>query len=328
MAAPNYDIMATEAFAVAYVTVVCATILLWDNVITFGQEVTRMWPIKLTFPTLLYFINRYVVVSMLVFNGIASSRTHLPPGFCVFYLRWLVVTITVTQASIEGLLLARVWALYADHMHVLYLASFLYLVGTSTLIGLTIKDYVGESVIIVHDFSALPGCYAATVPSIIAGYWIAPVIIESVFFFLVIGRAISWWKSRSSPPPTLVLMARDSAIYFAVVFVLLFVNLLVFEYAPPFISSLFVTPSNTVGCIAGSRMMLNLRGLTKSSATDIEMSTNIHFTKGRSDNTGTTSEMTGTILTTTGSEVSTVRDHPTTVDEVLRLEQIPEADDV
>jgi hypothetical protein len=27
-------------------------------------------------------------------------------------------------------------------------------------------------------------------------------------------------------------------------------NLFVFEYAPPFLSSLFVTPSNTVGCIA------------------------------------------------------------------------------
>lgn len=36
------------------------------------------------------------------------------------------------------------------------------------------------------------------------------------------------------------------------VFILLFVNLLVFEYGPPFLSGLFVTPVNTVGCLAVS----------------------------------------------------------------------------
>lgn len=62
--------------------------------------------------------------------------------------------------------------------------------GVSTLVGLTIRDYVGEKVHsmparftypsrtsnsppVVQDFSALPGCYAASVPALIAGYWSA-----------------------------------------------------------------------------------------------------------------------------------------------------------
>ena len=63
--------------------------------------------------------------------------------------------------------------------------------GVVTLAGLTIQDYVGEQVhstlthftyssrnsnlppTVVQDFSALPGCYAASVPAIIAGYWSA-----------------------------------------------------------------------------------------------------------------------------------------------------------
>ena len=40
------------------------------------------------------------------------------------------------------------------------------------------------------------------------------------------------------------------------IFVLLIVNLFVFEYAPPFLSSLFVTPGNTAGCIAVSFCLL------------------------------------------------------------------------
>lgn len=335
MSAANYDVMAQEAFAVAYVTIVCATVLLWDALITLGDEITKMWPFRFSIPSMLYFINRYIVVSMLVFNGIASSQTHLKPGFCVFYLRWLVVTITVTQASIEGLLLSRVWALYAGNTAVLCLAVFLYAAGTLTLTGLTIKDYLGEPVLIVQDFSSLPGCYAASVPPIIAGYWIAPVIIESVFFGLVIWRAFSWWRTRSSAPPTLVLMARDSTIYFAVIFVLLILNLFVFEYAPPFLSSLFVTPSNTVGCIAGSRMLLNLRGLARPTLTDMEMSTHIRFSGHRgkkpvTDSTG----LTGTTYTNTELDGSTDYEQTVTapgsqpVNENHRLGQIPETDEV
>jgi len=61
-------------------------------------------------------------------------------------------------------------------------------------------------------------------------------------------------------------------VYFSIIFVLLTVNLFVFEYAPPFLSSLFVTPSNTAGCIAGSRLLLNLRSLSDPNRMEIEMS--------------------------------------------------------
>jgi Family of unknown function (DUF6533) len=40
MSTENYDVMAREAFAVAYVTIACATVLLWDAVITFSDEVS------------------------------------------------------------------------------------------------------------------------------------------------------------------------------------------------------------------------------------------------------------------------------------------------
>jgi hypothetical protein len=101
------------------------------------------------------------------------------------------------------------------------------------------------------------------------------------------------------------------------IFVLLIVNLFVFEYAPPFLSSLFVTPSNTAGCIAvslphrlslplalspmqGSRLLLNLRSLSDPDKTDLEMSTGLRFT-GRTPPGNTTtiggSEFTGTTYT-------------------------------
>jgi len=237
-------------------------------------ESSARWSI----PKLLFFANRYVVEPMLLFNSIASSRNFLSIPFCKFYLRWLVCTITVTNAVVEGILVARVWAIYRTQKTVLAVAMFFYLSGVCTLVGLTITDYVGESVSAVDDFDIMPGCYSASVPPIIAGYWIAPVIIESVLFTLIVSRAFMWWKDKESAPATLVLLARDSTVYFMVIFALLIANLFVFEYGPPFLSSMMVTPSNTAGCIAGSRMLLNLRALAHSNMTDMEMSrTTLHF---------------------------------------------------
>ncbi|KAI5120571.1 hypothetical protein M0805_002521 [Coniferiporia weirii] len=263
--------MARESYAVAYVTAVCATTVLFDYCLTFGDEVRQMWPTRLSVPKVLFMVDRYVVLPMLV---------------CVFYLRWLVVCITVTNAAVEGILLSRVIALYQDNKPVIAIASFLYAAGIITLIGLTIMDYVGEAVHIVQDFSALPGCYAASVPSIIAGYWITSTVIESTFFALVVWRLVGWSRDNVRVPEALRLMARDSTVYFALIFALLIVNLFVFEYAPPFLSSIFVTPANTAGCIGGARMLMNLRSLGETQpgtteTTDMEMArgTELRFGK-------------------------------------------------
>ncbi|KAH8111970.1 hypothetical protein DFH11DRAFT_1789653 [Phellopilus nigrolimitatus] len=320
--------MARESFAVAYVTgtfslspiamssdklkkkAVCATALLYDYFLTVSDEIRRMW--------------RYVVLPMLVFTGIgkciatvknisaytttliASTRNDLSPSLSVFpiyFLRWLVVCITVTNTCVE------------DKDNKVTAFPYVLIAGVITSSGLTIKDYRGEAVNIVEDFNALPGCYAASVPPIIAGYWIASTIIESTFFALVIWRVITWSRDNSGVPPALILMARDSTLYFSVIFVLLIVNLFVFKYAPPFLSSLFVTPANTAGCIAGARMMMNLRGMSDTGMTNTELEMT-HFTdvrfnsvwegKGKKPETGTTT----TGMTTTSGWTETTHSGP------------------
>ncbi|THH04379.1 hypothetical protein EW145_g5558, partial [Phellinidium pouzarii] len=247
--------MARESYAVAYVTAVCATTLLFDYCLTVVDEVGTafvvIWPTAFSIPKALFLVDRYVVLPMLVFNGIEI----IYPLVCVFYLRWLSVCIAVTHATVEGILLARVLALF----------------GISIMIALTINDYVGEAVNIVENINIMPGCYAASVPSLLAGYWVASTVVESTFFALVAWRVVIWSRDRAGVPPALVLIARDSTIYFATMFVLLFVNLFVFEYAPPFLSSLFVTPVNTAGCIGAGRMLMNLRRFGEREVTESEM---------------------------------------------------------
>ncbi|KAH9476821.1 hypothetical protein JR316_0010736 [Psilocybe cubensis] len=159
----------------------------------------------------------------------AASRTFLSEegidhvdDYCTGYverIRFMTI-IHVAEFLVLGIIVLRVWALR----------------GSIALLGLLIQDYVGEIVELNTSLASLPGCYATSVPSIIAGQWLAPIIVETVLFGLVISRAFLWWKDA-----------------------MLLANYLMFELGPVFLSSLLVTPSTTAGCILGSHMLLNLR---------------------------------------------------------------------
>lgn len=57
-----------------------------------------------------------------------------------------------------------------------------------------------------RDISALPGCHAASLPNTTVGFWIAPLVVECVFFILVIWRAVAWSRENACVPAALVLM--------------------------------------------------------------------------------------------------------------------------
>lgn len=257
MAESNEE-MAGQAWAVAWVAAACASCIVYDHIITLGEECNHIWPARMTLARVLFFVNRYVVEGMLLFASIAAGFGNLSTSFCTFYLRWLSVNLTVQNAVVQGILVLRVWALYQGSKPVIALAFFFYFSGCATLVGLTVTDYLAESVD-VERIVALPGCYADSLPSIIAGYWITPLVIESYLFIMVALRTFVYWKAGESTPAILNLMARDSMIYFAIIFALLLGNLLMFLLGPPFLSSLLLNPLSAASCILGSRMLLNLR---------------------------------------------------------------------
>ncbi|KZS89331.1 hypothetical protein SISNIDRAFT_458809 [Sistotremastrum niveocremeum HHB9708] len=255
-----------------------------DHLITLDQEIDRMWITKWSIPKVLFVLNRYLASPMLMCAGLETFdliAAQLPlcdfyqlQSFCVFYLRWLTWTIWTQQTVVEAILLCRLWALFG-FQRVSPSLTRLRSAGVIAVLVLTLIDYIGESVTIV-DAQGLPGCYAASVPKIIAGYWITPVIIEFVMFIMTIIKTFRWISWGGGAPPTLILLA-----------LLLLANLFVFEFGPPFLSSLMITPSNTAGCIAGSRMLLNILGINYND--DLTYAdTELEFVQGR------------TVVTTTG----------------------------
>ncbi|KAF4611768.1 hypothetical protein D9613_003739 [Agrocybe pediades] len=251
--------MVEQGMAVNLVGAACLTALVYDHILTLDQEVKAVWPARWSLAKFLFLFNRYPIAAMLLFNCISASRTYLPDDFCHFFMRWHSVVSTLSTITVQAILMLRVWALHRMSKTSLYIGFFFYIGGTITLIILLVYNYTKEQVILNDSLHSLPGCYAMTVPEIIAGQWITPLIVESVLFLLVISRAWFWWREGIAVPRIFTLLARDSALYFIIMFVMLLSNYLLFQLGPAFLSTLLVTPSTAAGCILGSHMILHLR---------------------------------------------------------------------
>ncbi|KAF9009248.1 hypothetical protein BDZ89DRAFT_534092 [Hymenopellis radicata] len=247
--------VAHRAMIVAWVGAACMTCLVYDHLITLDQECSRIWPARFTIGRILFFINRYVVEGMLLFTFMASTFRDPSTSLCVLpsLVRHKLGGPDNNRAGDSRSPRLGIIS-YEQTRHMERACS---LPGSFTMIVITILDYVVETVT-VEEVIHLPGCYAKSVPSIIAAYWITPAIVESVLFFLVMARGFVWWKHGDTAPAILTFMARDSTMYFAIMFALLIANCCMFYFGPAFLSSLLVNPLSTASCILGSRLLLNL----------------------------------------------------------------------
>ncbi|KAG5731869.1 hypothetical protein E4T56_gene13796 [Termitomyces sp. T112] len=59
--------------ALRYTNVAFLMLLIYDHIITFGDEVSRIWPLPWQLPKVSFLVNRYLIPPMLLFNGLTPS---------------------------------------------------------------------------------------------------------------------------------------------------------------------------------------------------------------------------------------------------------------
>jgi len=235
---------------VRYISIAFLAVLLYDHAITVDFEVTRIWTLSWRLPKFLFLINRYIVPPMLIFNGIIPTIYHIPEPTCNIIVKWTAWPTFIALGTIETLLMLRVLAIYGHSKAV-----------TRFLMGLFIFKIVAWLAllsVIISQIEAVPrneyvsGCSYTTPPYLLVG-WIPPAFFESVIVIFVIYKILGC----EGLSPTLRLLARDSMVYFVVMFSFLVANLVISRFR----GSLLLGPPSVIACVAGARMTMNIRGL-------------------------------------------------------------------
>ncbi|KIM38019.1 hypothetical protein M413DRAFT_249814 [Hebeloma cylindrosporum] len=217
------NLMVAKMFSLA-----SCVMLFYDIVITFGQEVERIWMRKFTMVTALWFLNRYL--SPLGYIVIIVSFHHpWSKEVCNRYILFPEALKIVTAFVIGVIFTMRIYAIYSGRLTiVLFVACLL-----AAELAVKIWAFTDGTSLVLPE--GLVGC-------ILVGKhqgrfvftWVAELVFDSVVFFLTLWRTVVHNRLLRGNTSSLInLVLRDGVIYFGVIFIANLVTVLLFLFATP-----------------------------------------------------------------------------------------------
>lgn len=242
-----------------YCEIASLTFLLFDHVITLDQEVERIWKSPWSLPKLLFLFNRYTGPISLLVN--TTIFTNAPPdSVCERWIHFEGAAGIIAKAAAEMVMIFRLYALYRGSKIMLALlvaGSVCNITTMSTLMQLGLERIQ----IYERPGSWYKGCHPVGLPPWFWGYYISPLIFETILLGLTMYKTFGHIRSKVTHTPVIKLFFRDGVAYFSMMFCTLLSNALIWLLAPPGLLESGIGFAIAVPTVMASRILLNLRGL-------------------------------------------------------------------
>ncbi|KAF8202639.1 hypothetical protein K438DRAFT_1932609 [Mycena galopus ATCC 62051] len=262
-----------------YVLYATAALLVYELFTSLDDEVAYVWPLKWRLPKILFILNRYIIRAMLVCLWIVADYPGTSAEFCRIYSYWQMIPLRLAILAAQALVGMRVWAIYNNSRQMFWI-----LAGIYTLEFAAVTACIVVATIDTQGASQPPPLSCALNSR--SGYllqryasatWIAPVCFEFVMVLITLPKIVpfsrcGWaWRRRPRGFPlgpgsggnaTLAILARDSLIYFFLIFTFSLANAVIYELSfSTYYHSILLAPTSAISCIAVSRMMINIRSV-------------------------------------------------------------------
>jgi len=257
-------VLAADEAVVNFVTLIGLAALLYDHALTFGDEVSYIWCGRKTLVSVIFLYNRYATPLILAID--IYETIALAGNTALFCKVWTAVQSYLTIVSFMSIHTIVAWRLYALHGgqkwigRLLWIAGFIYFVSSTALITYYLIPVIQGLQPVHHQ------C-VSSIPTYLWTTWLPSVFFESFVFFLTV-HAMLRHEPQHSFSSLSVLLYRDGVLYFVAVTVCSLFSLLVWALAPPAFLGLARYFALAAVNIAGSRLVLNLKGFSASRRPD------------------------------------------------------------
>ncbi|KAJ3554815.1 hypothetical protein NM688_g2910 [Phlebia brevispora] len=245
-------------------------LLFYDILINLDREVELVWMKDKNRPAFfLYLFNSLFAFAYYVFDtipitpsGVVASHVGLYDSFshyyaqllqiCVIYLMCDAMVTLIATVMVQVILQLRIYALFERSRKILVFLVGLCIIEVSAmavLVGITMSDLARLPLV-----STPTGCAYQGILKAYALFWIPGLIFEPILFSLVAYKA---WGSNTKIP-LITQMARDSLMYFAVIFSELLTNTVIWGRYPQYIN-IFNPWSAIIPSLLGRRLLLSMR---------------------------------------------------------------------
>ncbi|KAJ7274642.1 hypothetical protein C8J57DRAFT_235305 [Mycena rebaudengoi] len=253
--------LASDAKTTSYFAVGALTFLIYDHLLSFGPEIQFIWMRPKSLASYIYIWNRYLTLAITcISTSVLVREVKTDQVFCQIYTLAQGVASTLIVATVDIILLLRVWILFRKSRMLLYILLPFIFIEIATMFIIAIVTIL-ESSHYVHSGPLIKGCYSLIVPTIFAFYPVPSFVVTFIMFVMTLYNC----KSRHGVTltsrnrmPLVSLFLRDGIFWFLGIVAVNPPQILMFAFARRSLIELLLIPSIVVYSIIGSRVLLNI----------------------------------------------------------------------
>lgn len=172
-----------------YAVFAAATIMLYDHLLSFHREVELIWRRRTSFINNVFLWHRYFGLFCIMFELSVVVNTRVTESFCSFWLRWEILSISVSILTSELVLMSWIYVIYDRNILVVVLLLCLYageVVTTFTILGVSLDHAHITNHIISPQLYQPAFCSLTEIPPLYNFYWVPNLAYNGVIFILFI----------------------------------------------------------------------------------------------------------------------------------------------
>ncbi|KAJ7488117.1 hypothetical protein FB451DRAFT_1553607 [Mycena latifolia] len=254
----------------SYFAVAALALLIYDHILSLDHEIEFIWKRRKSLASCVYLWNRYWTLIITCINTSVVLREITSDKF-------EGVSSTLIIATVDLILLVRVWILFAKSRRMLYILVPLMLCASQFLssvpmltetdaVEIGIMFFIASFTIIhsnqyVHIGSILPGCYSTTVPKYFTLYPAPSLVVTFTMFVMTVYNCktrLGLTFSSRNTMPLVNLFLRDGIYWFLAVVAVNPPQIIIWAVARQTLTEILIIPSIVVYSIIGSRVLLNI----------------------------------------------------------------------
>jgi len=207
-----------------YISAVGFSVLVYDLLLTLGDEIQYIWRRPVTSVKVLYLILRYgaTAAQVIHFQAISGLTTHVTHSFCVGSLIVLAVVGSMSLILANYIMLIRVYTLW-DHrkwmLRTLYVG---YSVSVCSTIAFVVTSIVQLAPHVIHDPYIFHMCLITARTPYWIGIWLSQALFDVFLFVLTLFNAAS--RPRRANVKIITDLRRDGCVFYLGLFVGRFLN--------------------------------------------------------------------------------------------------------
>ncbi|KAI0746692.1 hypothetical protein C8Q80DRAFT_1104999 [Daedaleopsis nitida] len=254
---------------IRYAELASTMIILFDHLLTLDQEVRLIWSAQWSLGKILFLINRYYALCVVVYLYVNRHSIVMGPTLtecsCLHWFRWQGWTGIITFVIAELILQLRLYALYFRSKRVLAVTNIVCLaaaIGSSYVMGHALSLIVAFAIQLPNTGSTV--CVPIGLPDGFYQFWIPMLISECVLCGLALYRGFRSYRPTEnllqSGRRIIETLVRDSVWYFVVIFATYLTNAIIFLTRGGAEVEIPIGFAVALSTVMSSRLCLNVRG--------------------------------------------------------------------